>query len=110
MQRKKISNTSKLVKKKTDYKANTGDIESKIPSISGLVTNSALTEVENKIHNVSNLVKKTDSNTKICEIEKKVTNHNHDRYITTPEFIKLTAENFAARLAEANLITKNRFS
>ena len=43
--------------------------------------------------------KKTDYNTKINEIEKKITDHNHDKYITTPEFNKLTSENFAARLA-----------
>ena len=30
-------------------------------------------------------------------------------YITTPEFNKLTAENFAARLAKANLVTKTDF-
>ena len=33
------------------------EIENKIPSISGLATNSALAVVENKIPNVSNLVK-----------------------------------------------------
>ena len=47
--------------------------------------------------------------TKIWEIEKKVTNHIHDKYITTPEFNKLTAKSFAARLAQANLITKTDF-
>ena len=36
--------------------------------------------------------KKTDYNTKINEIEKKITDHSHDKYITTPEFNKLTAE------------------
>ena len=34
---------------KTDYSANVSEIESKIPIISGLATNSALTAVENKI-------------------------------------------------------------
>ena len=29
--------------------------------------------------------------------------------ITTSEFIKLTAENFKARLAQANLVTKTDF-
>ena len=42
----------------------------------------------------------------MSEIEKRVNNHNHDKYITTPEFNKLTAENFIARLAQANLMTK----
>ena len=40
------------------------------------------------------------------EIEKKITDHDHYKYITTPEFNKLTAENFAARLKQANLASK----
>ena len=39
----------------------------------------------------------------------KFTDHNHDKYITTTEFPKLTAENFAARLKQANLVTKIDF-
>ena len=35
------------------------------------------------------LLIKTDYNTKINEIEKKLTDDNHDKYITTPEFNKL---------------------
>ena len=105
---KKIPDTSKLVKK-SDYNAKVSEIEGKIPSISGLVTTSALTAVENKIPSISNLVKKIDYNIKITETEKKLTDHKHDKYITTPEFNKLTAENFTARLAQANLITKTDF-
>ena len=56
--------------------------------------------------NVSNLVKKTDCNTKINEIKKKTTDHDHDKYINIPEFNKLTAENFAPILAQANLASK----
>ena len=48
-----------------------------------------------KIPDVSNLVKKkkkkTDYETKNHENKKKVTDHDHDKYITTPEFNKLTA-------------------
>ena len=62
-----------------------------------------------KLPKVSNLVKKTDYDTKISEIEKKVANHNHDKYITTPKFNKFTAEIFAARLAQANLVTNADF-
>ena len=105
---KKIPDTSGLVKK-TDYNAKITEIEGKIPSISGLATNAALTAVENKIPNISSLVKKTDYNTKITEIEKKLTDHNHDKYITTPEFNTLAADVFNARLAQANLITKTDF-
>ena len=34
---------------------------------------------------------------------------NQDTYITTPEFNKLTVENFTARLKQANLVTKTNF-
>ena len=55
------------------------------------------------------VVFKTNYNTKITEIEKKLTDHNHDKYITTPEFNTLAADVFNARLAQANLITKTDF-
>ena len=77
--------------------------------ISGLVTTSSLIAVINKIPSVNNLVKKTDYDTKINELEKKITDHNHEKYITTPEFNKLIVDNFAERLAQANIITKKYF-
>ena len=55
------------------------------------------------------LLRKQDFNTKITAIEKKLTNHNHDKYITTPEFNTLSADVFNARLAQANLVTKTDF-
>ena len=55
------------------------------------------------------MVKKTDYSTKITEIGKKLANHNHDKYVTTPEFNTLAADVFNARLAKANLITKTDF-
>ena len=82
MQIKKILDTSDLAEK-TDLNAKITEIESTIPSIAGLATNSALTTVENKTPVVSSSLKKTDYITKISEIEKKVTDHNHDKYITT---------------------------
>ena len=85
------------------------EVKNEIPSISGLAKNSALTAVENKRPNVNNLVKKSDYDTKVNEIEKKITDHTHDKCITTPEFSKLAAENFAARLAQADLVTKTDF-
>ena len=44
--------------KKADFYAKVAEIEGKIPSISGLATNSALNAVENKMPDVSSLVKK----------------------------------------------------
>ena len=70
------------------------------------------------------MLKKTDYNTKLLklkrnvlviiikttEIEKKLTDHNHDKYITTPEFNTLAADVFNARLAQADLVTKTNFN
>ena len=61
--------------------------------------------MENKIPSVSSLAKKT----KISELEKKLTDHNHDKYITTPELNTMAASVFNARLEQANLITKTDF-
>ena len=105
---KKISDKSGLVKK-TDHNSKISKIEGKIHIITRLATNSTLTTIEDKIPNVSGLVKKTDYNTKISEIEGKIIDHNHDKYITTPEFNNLAARVFIARLAQANLVTKTDF-
>ena len=75
----------------TYHNAKINEVKNAIPSITNLATTTALTAVENKIPSVSNLVKKTDYNTKINEFVKKITDHHHDKYITTPEFNKLTA-------------------
>ena len=53
-------------------------------------------------------MKKTDYDTKVTEIEEKLTDHDHDKYITTPEFNTLAAA-FNARQAQAKLITKTDF-
>ena len=77
-----------------------------MPDVNNLATKTALTTVQNKIPTVSSLVNKTDYNTKITEIENKLNNHNHDKYITTPEFNTLVADAFNARLKQANLVKK----
>ena len=84
-------------------------MEGKIPSISGLAKTSALTDGVNEIPSVSNLVKKADYDTKIAEIEKKLTDHNYDKYTTTSVFNNLAAGVFDARLKQANLVTKTNF-
>ena len=85
------------------------ELENKIPDVSGLATKTALSAGGNKIADVSSLVKKTNYDTKISELEKKLTDHNYDNYITTTEFNTLAACGFNARLARANLITKTDF-
>ena len=64
-----------------------------------------------KVNNISttdssSFVKKTDHNTKISEFENKITT-DHDKNISAQEFNKLTSQNFAARLAQANFASKN---
>ena len=80
----KIANVTDFVKK-----AKLTELENKIPDVSSLATKTALTAVENKIPSVSNLVKKTDYNTKITDIENKLTNHNHDKYLILRSLINL---------------------
>ena len=88
--------------------AKINEVKGEIPNITDLATTTALTAVENKIPNVSNLGKKTDYNTKINEIENKTAaDHDHDKYITTQEFNKLTSEHFTARLKQGNLPSKS---
>ena len=96
---------SNLVKK-----AKLTELENKIPDVSNLATKTALTTVENKTPNVSSLVKKTDYNTKIIKIENKLNNYNYDKYITTPELNTLAADVFNARIAQANSVAKTYFN
>ena len=46
---------------------------------------------------------------KLSGLEKKLTDHNHDKYITIPEFNIFAADVFNVTLAQANLITKTDF-
>ena len=119
-----IPNTNGLVKK-TDYNTKISELKDKILDISGLATKTALTTLENKIPGITNLAtktaltavenknpsitSKTDYNTKITDIENKLTNHNHDKYVATSEFNTLAANVFNTRLVQANLITKTDF-
>ena len=68
---------------KTILNTKINEVKNEIPSISGLATTSALTGFGNKIPSVSNLVKKIDYGTKVNKIEKKITDHTHDKYINT---------------------------
>ena len=53
-------------------------------------------------------IKKIDYDSKISEIGNKfTTDHDHNKYISTQEFNKLTSENLTARLAQAYLASKS---
>ena len=104
----KIPNTNGLVKK-TEYDSKTSEIEVKVLDDGTLVIQFALSTVENNIPSINNLVKKVDYDTKVTEIQNKLNKHNHDKYITTPEFNTLAADVFNSRLALANLVTQRNF-
>ena len=69
--------------------------------------NTKIRKVENKIPSSNNLETKTVLNTNISEAENKIPGYS--KYITTEEFNKLTAEDFAARLKQADLVSKTDF-
>ena len=64
-------------------------------------------DVDKKSPDPNGLVTTTVLNKKKSEVENKTT--DRDKYITTPEFNKLTAESFAARLKHFNLVNKTDF-
>ena len=59
------------------------------------VLNTKISKVENKIVETNTLVTTAVLYTKIIEVENKIP--DYAKYITTQEFNKLTAENFAAK-------------
>ena len=83
-----------------------GEVESKIPDTSGLVTitflNTKIGEVENKILDDSGLVKKTDFIAKISIIKEK--------YFTTLNKNKFTSEIVDAKIKQANLVPNSDLS
>ena len=80
------------VAKKTDLANLKSDVDKlDIDKLKNVPTN--LNNLKSK---VDKLVKKTDYNTKISEIENKISDHDHTKYITTQEFNRLTADNFTA--------------
>ena len=56
------------------------------------------------------MIKKTDYDTKVTEIQNNSNNHNHDKYVTTTEFNPLAADVFDSRLSIANLVAKTDLS
>ena len=89
-----------------------GDADKKVPDASGLVTttvlNSKISKVKNKIPNTSNLVITTVLNTKINKVGNKIPNNS--KYINIQDINKLMAENFAARLKQADFVNKTDFN
>ena len=106
---KKISDADKEISdniglaKKRDYNVKISEIIAKIPNIAGLATNTALTAAENKIPDISSLVKKTttkkaDYNSNISDIENK--------YIATADYNKFTKNVVDNNIKSKNLVDK----
>ena len=79
-------------------KAKLTELENKIPDVSSLATKTALTAVENKIPDFISLVKRTNYDTKIIKLENKLTDHKHDKYIASSEFNNLAASKISASI------------
>ena len=92
----KIPHISNLATK-SSLNAKIIKVKGEIPSITNSATKASLNAVENKIPTVSNLVTKIDYNTKFNDTEKKNADNSHDKYVTIPEFNRLSAENFIAK-------------
>ena len=69
-----------------------------------LTLNAKINEVKNKISNTIKLV----TTTALTDVENKV--QDYDKHITNPEFNKLRAENYTARLKQTNLATKGNIA
>ena len=65
--------------------------------------------IENEVPTVSSLVKKINYDTKISKLGENLTDHDHGKYITTPEFNTLAASVFDAKLAHTDLIKEKSF-
>ena len=60
-----------------------------------------------KIPDTISLLTTAVLNTKISKVESKIP--GHAKYVTTPEFNRLTEKNFTTRLKQANLVNKTDF-
>ena len=73
-------------------------MEAKIPSISVVATNSALTAVEIKILDVTDLVKKTDYDAKISDIK--------SRFINVADYNEFTTDIVGNKVKSEGLVGK----
>ena len=94
------------VVKKDVYIAKIKDIEDKIPDITNVETNATLNAKINEVNNeIPNITILDTNNTAVTAAENIIPDHS--KYISTLESKRLIAENFTARLKQANLATKD---
>ena len=104
---------------KTKYDTHESDLEKRIPDTSGLVKildyNANVTEMENKIASICGLVKKNSVKKQIItqkllkSKKKQFADHDHYKYIATPEFDNLAERVFTGRLKQTNLVARTDF-
>ena len=87
-------------------------VENKIPAVSGLATKTSLTAIENKIPDISNFTTKTAltnlSNT-VPDINTLIKKSDYDTKIEEIESKYISNTGFDSKLAQANVITKKNF-
>ena len=98
---KGMPDTNWLVKK-TENNSKIAEIGGKIPSINGLATTAVLSDFENRIPNVSDLVKKANYDAKISDKD--------ISYFTTSDYSKFTSEKLNAKIKEKRLVEKSDIS
>ena len=75
--------------KKTDFNTKVTEIQGKIPSNTGLATNSELSAVGNKIPNVNSFVEKTNLNAEFKKVSDRITS-NKSRHLQIENELKKT--------------------
>ena len=85
---------------KADYNAKNTEIEGKIHSITDLATTAALTAVENKIPDVSNLVKKK-------KIMMQKTSDIGSKYFIMADYNKFTSQTLDAKIKQIYIVDKS---
>ena len=90
--------------KNADFNTDVIEIEGKIPSITGLATNSALTAVENKTLNVTNLITKTYFDAELKKVSDRVTS-NKSKHLLVKNELK-NYENLIQAILEAKFFLK----
>ena len=81
------------------------NIFDKIPDITNLATTAAFNAKTNEVKDNIPITTNLATTTGLTAVKNKTLDPN--KYITNPEFNKLKTKNFTARLAQANLASKN---
>ena len=103
--------TNKVVKK-TDYNTKITEIENKIPDVSNLATKTALTSVKNNVPDVSGLATKTtltNLSNIVPDINTLIKKSDYDTKIREIENKYVSNTGFDSKLAQVNVITKINF-